>query len=109
MQEYGECIYGCDYAGWDKQPWGYYTRKGKDIYMVVFNPPYSKHLTVKTPKGVKVIKGALLNGKEISVKETARNEYNVNMPTKDPGEPFVIKLQIEESTGNADKYRDALT
>ena len=29
MQQYGECIYGCDYAGWDKQPWGYYTHKGK--------------------------------------------------------------------------------
>ena len=109
MQEYGECIYGCDYAGWDKQSWGYYTRKGKDVYMVVFNPPYSKHLAVKTPKGVKVIKGTLLNGKEITVIETARNEYNVNMPAKEPDEPFVIKLQIEENTGTADKYRDALT
>ena len=109
MQEYGECIYGCDYAGWDKQSWGYYTRKGKDVYMVVFNPPYSKLLVVKTPKGTKVTKAVLLDGKDIGVKETARNEYNVNMPAKAPAGPFVIKLQIEEDASVTDKYRDALT
>ena len=53
MKKNGQCIYGCDYAGWEKQPWGYYTRKGSDVYMVVFNCPYSKHLTVKTPKGTR--------------------------------------------------------
>lgn len=77
--------------------------------MVVFNPPYSKHLVIKTPKGTKVVKAALLDGKEVAVKETARNEYNVDMPAKDPEGPFVIKLQIEENAGVADKYRDALT
>ena len=77
--------------------------------MVVFNPPYSKHLTVKTPKGTQVVKAVLLNGKEVKVVETARNEYNVDMPAQDPGEPFVIKLQIKEAVGAADKYRDALT
>ena len=25
----------------------------KEVYMIVFNPPYSKHLVVKTPKGYK--------------------------------------------------------
>lgn len=38
MQQFGECIYGCDYAGWEKQAWGYYTRKEKEVYMVVFTP-----------------------------------------------------------------------
>lgn len=28
MKRYGECIYGCDYVGWDKQDWGYYICKG---------------------------------------------------------------------------------
>ena len=41
--------------------------------------------------------------------ETARNEYNVDMPAQEPGEPFVIKLQIKEAAGVVDKYRDALT
>lgn len=109
MKKNGQCIYGCDYAGWEKQPWGYYTRKGSDVYMVVFNCPYSKHLTVKTPKGTRVVKAALLNGKSVKVVETARNEYNVDMPAQEPGEPFVIKLQIKEAAGVVDKYRDALT
>ena len=109
MKKNGQCIYGCDYAGWEKQPWGYYTRKGSDVYMVVFNCPYSKHLTVKTPKGTQVVKAALLNGKSVKVVETVRNEYNVDMPAQEPGEPFVIKLQIKEAAGVVDKYRDALT
>lgn len=108
-KKYGECIYGCDYAGWTKQDWGYYTRKGQDVYMVVFNRPYSNFLIVQTPKGTKVAKAALLDGEQLQVIETARNEYNVAMPSKDTGEPFVIKLQIDEAAGAADKYRDALT
>ncbi len=109
MKQYGEAVYGCDYAGWKKQPWGYYTRKGDDVYMTVFNLPYSGHLTVETPKGTKVVKASLVGGKETKVTETARNEYNVNVPDKVPGGPFVIKLQIEEASGDSDRYRDALT
>ncbi len=110
MKKYGECIYGCDYSGWEKQAWGYYTRKGKDVYMVVFNPPYSKHLVVKTPVGTEIVKAVTVNGgKDVKITETARNEYNVDMPDKDPGEPFVIKLETKEKTSETDKYRDALT
>lgn len=109
MKKYGECIYACDYAGFEKQDWGYYTRKGQDVYMVVFNRPYSGLLTVKTPKGTQLMGAALLTGEKVNVRETARNEYNVGMPAQDPAEPFVIKLQIKEKEGAADKYRDALT
>ena len=78
--------------------------------MVVFNPPYSKHLVVKTPAGTEVVKAVTMDGgQEVKVTETARNEYNVDMPAKDPGEPFVIKLETKEKTAGTDKYRDALT
>lgn len=109
MKKYGECVYACDYAGWEKQDWGYYTRKGQDVYMVVFNRPYAGFLSVKTPKETLLMKAALLDGQEVKVTETARNEYNIGMPVQEPGEPFVIKLQIKEKEGAADKYRDALT
>lgn len=26
MSRYGKAVYACDYAGFDKQDWGYYTR-----------------------------------------------------------------------------------
>lgn len=109
MKENGECIYGCDYAGWEKQSWGYYTRRGDEVYMVVFNSPYSRQLVVKVPKNTKIAKAILLNGKEVGVVETARDEYHVDMPAKDPGAPFVIKLQIDVQEGAADKYKEALT
>jgi alpha-L-fucosidase len=109
MKRYGECIYGCDYAGWDKQPWGYYTRKGDDVYMAVFNVPYSRHLTVVTPKNVKVTGATLIGGKDTPVTEAARNEYLVDVPENTPDGPFVIKLRIEDSSGEKDRYRDALT
>ncbi|WP_303011704.1 alpha-L-fucosidase [uncultured Bacteroides sp.] len=109
MKKNGECIYACDYAGLEKQDWGYYTRKGDDIYMVVFNVPYSKWLAVKTPKGMRVTEAALLDGGKAEVVETTRNEYNVGVPERRPDGPFVIKLRIENTQGNTEKYREALT
>ena len=88
---------------------GYYTRKGQEVYMVVFNRPYSGLLKVKVPKGTEIERAVLPDGQVVKVTETARNEYNVAMPSQDPGEPFIIKLQVKEASGAADGYRDALT
>ncbi|MDR0938761.1 MAG: alpha-L-fucosidase [Mediterranea sp.] len=111
MRRYGQAVYACDYAGLPKQDWGYYTRgKEGEVYMVVFNQPYSRRLTVKTPKGVTVKKAELLtSGEQLDVVETARNEYNISVPAQDQGEPYVIRLQMHSKEGGKDSYRDALT
>lgn len=109
MKTNSDCVYGCDYAGWEKQPWGYYTRKANRVNMVVFNPPYSRHLTVKVPKGTEITEATLADGKKVEVIETARNEYHVVMPKQSPDEPFVIRLDVKETSSKADSYRDALT
>ena len=110
MKENGECIYGCDYAGLEKMPWGYYTKNKKgEIYMIVFNQPFSKMLTVRVPKGMKILNAHLLNNKEVKVVETTRNEYNVCIPEKEFKGPWVIKLQVKDNEKKADQYRDALT
>ena len=111
MSRYGEAVYACDYAGFEKQGWGYYTRgKNGEVYMVVFNQPYSGRLIVKTPKGISVEKASLLGtGEEIQVVETTRNEYNVSVPKKNPGEPYVIQLKVRAAKGTKGIYRDALT
>lgn len=108
MRKYGECIYGCDYAGLEKQDWGYYTRHGENVYMVVFNRPYSSHLIVKSSKGEQLVSAELLDGTRLKVTETARDEYHVNMPVQDPSEPFVIRLHFEKAGENGKKYREAL-
>lgn len=110
MHKYGECIYGCDYAGWKKQSWGYYTRKNNDVYMVVFNPSYSGHLSVFVPKEQRILKATLLNSdKEVPVYEVARNEYNVDILFDKYSEPFVIKLIVESDDKTESKYVEALT
>ncbi len=111
MKQNGECVYSCDYAGFPKQNWGYYTRKGNTIYMVVFNVPYSGKLVVKTPRNLQIQGAATLSGNQkVEVVETAGNEYNVSVPAKQPGEPFVIKLEVsEKKSNNSNKYREALT
>ena len=66
-------------------------------------------LTVKTPKDVSVESAVMMDGgRALEVIETARNEYNVRMPSADPGEPFVIRLETGGSAGSGNKYRDAL-
>ena len=61
------------------------------VYMVVFNPPYSGQLTVKTPKGITITTAKTLTGEQTQVTETTRNEYNVSLPKNMPQEPFVIR------------------
>lgn len=111
MERNGAAIYGCDYAGFEKQDWGYYTRgKNGEVYMVVFNQPYSGHLIVKTPKGVSIEKASLPGtDKTVEVVETTRNEYNVSVPKKNPGEPYVIQLNVRTDKGTKGVYQDALT
>lgn len=109
MRKNGEAIYGCGYAGLAKQDWGYYTRNGNSLYMIVFNEPYTRQLCVKTPKGTAITGAALLDGTPLAVKETTNSEYNVAVPAVDPGEPYVIKLTFTEKDGTGNKYREALT
>ena len=67
-------------------------------------------MIVKTPKGISVEKASLLDTNEdIKVVETARNEYNVAVPKKNPGEPYVIQLKVRAAKGTKGIYRDALT
>ena len=112
MQRNGECIYGCDYAGLQKQDWGYYTRKGNIVYMIIFNVPCSKLLDVKLRKGIKITGISTLDGSQHpELIETARDQYNIRVPKKHAdNEPFVIKLTInDEAHEDQGHYREAMT
>lgn len=106
MLHNGEAIYGCGYAGFEKADWGYYTRKGDTVYMIVFNQPFGCRLRVKTPAGTAVRGASLVDGTPVGFMETARDEYNVN--TVESSEPYVIRLSIDAGSAEG-KYRDALT
>lgn len=110
MKTNSDAVYGCDYAGWKKQDWGYFTKNGNKVYLTVFNMPFSKLLNVEMPKGIKPIKASFLSGgQKVEWTETAKNQYNVIVPSNNFTEPFVIVLEIEETTSESKQYKDALT
>ena len=110
MKAYGECIYGCDYAGLAKQPWGYYTKNKKgEVYMIVFNRPCSQLLKVTLPSKTVITKATVLHHGDTQFVETTRNQYNVTLPAHLGDGPWVIKLQLKGGEGQKGEYREALT
>ncbi len=110
MAKNGEVIWDCGYAGWEKQDWGYFTRKNgsSSVNMIVFNQPVSGLLKVKVTGGVK-IRSARSGGKSYRVEEIAKNEYLIHFTEKQLKEPQVIVLETEKTGKEGDRYRDALT
>ncbi|WP_119080472.1 alpha-L-fucosidase [Chitinophaga alhagiae] len=109
MQQNGPAIYDCDYAGWDKQDWGYFTkpRSGGRVNMVVFNIPVSGLLKVKVPAGTKIAK-ATLAGKSMKVEEIAKDQFFIHLPQQAYKMPPVIILETGAGKGNA-QYQEAKT
>ncbi|MGX5818798.1 alpha-L-fucosidase [Chitinophaga lutea] len=109
MRQNGDAVYGCGYAGWEKQDWGYYTKPaaGGNVNMIVFNTPVSGLLKVKAPGGVRVTKASLA-GATLRVEEIAKDLYLVHLPQQRWTAPQRIVLE----TGGAaktDRYQDAKT
>lgn len=109
MKKNGECIYGCDYAGLKKQDWGYFTQHGDSTYMVVFNEPFSGGLIVNVNDGDEVKSATMIDGTQLKVVETTKNEFRISTPAAPQNEPYVIRLQILKKGGKGNTYKDALT
>ncbi|NIG56745.1 alpha-L-fucosidase [Chitinophaga sp. Cy-1792] len=112
MKVNGEAIYGAGYAGFEKQDWGYFTRKtGTDtVYMVVCNVPVSGKLRVKLPAG-KVIGSAYTleePGTQLSPELIVRNEYFIPIAQKVYTTPLVVVLTLWNGAA-ADHYEKAKT
>lgn len=113
MKNNREAIYGCGYAGWKKQDWGYFTKKigTNKIYMIVCNVPVSGILKIHTPEKVRIVKNyALRNVKEsFKICETQKNGFNLYLVKKKLNEPFVIVLETASEGSDQHKYQDAKT
>lgn len=107
-----EAIYNCEYAGFDKQDWGYFTRKtGTDkVYMVVFNVPLSGALRIKTPQKVGIKKAYMLADAQESFapEEISADEYFLHLKKTTPAKPFVIVLEtLKAGRDSGTKYEKA--
>lgn len=106
MSKNGEAIYGCGYAGFKEQKWGYFTRNSRsgEVYMIVCNPPYSGMLKVEVPAGTVVEKCTLLgNGaRELKLEKSTKHEFVVHAPAPKGHMPYVVKLTLKkgDSVGN---------
>lgn len=108
MQQYGNVVYGCDYAGWEKQDWGYYTKKkgSNALNLVVFNVPVSGLLKIKAPTGTRL---KMKQGNGLRLEEIAKDQYLIHMPVKLYTTPQVIMLETDGGGVNGDKYQEAKT
>lgn len=112
-----EAIYATEYVNLEKQGWGYYTRKGDKVYMIVFNRPISNKLKTIFPKGGSIPEKAMLleSKKETSLIDGGRNKQNdrifyINIPADyQPDKPFVIILDVKDNSNDKDSYQQAKT
>lgn len=92
-----EAIYNCGYAGYDKQDWGYFSKKtGTDkIYMLVFNVPVSGALRIKTPAKTVIKKASLLADatETFTPEQISGDEYFLHLKKGTHPQPFVIVLE----------------
>lgn len=102
LKENGEAVYHCDYAGWKKQDWGYYTKNTATgaLYAVIFNQPIDGLLKINTPDGV-ILKGCYKPGhrnEQLVIEEMTRGQFIIHVPPA-PAEPYVLVL--ETATGKS--------
>lgn len=117
MKINNEAIYGCSHADIKKQDWGYFTQKGRKLYLTVFNRPINNCLNVEiSKKGVKPTKAYFLTNKQpVVIQDAGKNKqnsslYNIVIPAKYISDkPFVIVLELEESQTNEKAYQQART
>jgi alpha-L-fucosidase len=95
-----DAIYNCEYAGWEKQDWGYYTKKTgtNKVFMIVFNVPVSGSLKIKPAKNMVVDKAYLLTtpNKALSMEKLDHGESFIHLPPAAYKQPFVIVLETKE-------------
>lgn len=102
MKVNSEAIYNCGYAGWEKQDWGYYTKKTGEnkVYLEVFNVPVSGSLKIKPSNKVAVEKAYFLSDpkKELPLEKLDYGFLFIHLPKGfKVKKPFVMVLETKAS------------
>lgn len=111
IHTYGNAIFDCGYAGFERQDWGYYTacRNGNTVNMVVFNVPVSRMLRIRLPIKLQLSSAKFTHSSEkIRVDESVKGEYFLHIPDKEYKEPFVIEIEVKNADGNGIYYMPPL-
>ena len=96
MKDNGEAIYHCDYLGWKKEDWGYYTKNTATgrIYAIIFNQPIDGLLKINTPDSVAMAASFKLGHKNqpLAIEKMTRGQFVIHLPPA-PAEPYVLVLE----------------
>lgn len=106
-----EAIYDCDYAGLEKQDWGYITKSNKTgkYYLIVFNTPVSGSLRLKLLPGMGINKiydlqtTATTYQPEEILKDNKGREYFIPLKTN-PAQPWVIVVETTDKENKSDVH-----
>ncbi|RPH30320.1 MAG: alpha-L-fucosidase [Bacteroidales bacterium] len=113
MKENSEAIYGCKYSELKKPDWGYYTQKGNNLYLIIFNKPINNVLRVTLPRSYnrKPVKAYFLAGQKPlgltrvipGLNKETNKYFDVTLPSGyAPDKPFVIVLELQDSKSEND-------
>lgn len=110
MKTNGEAIYNCEYAGLDKQDWGYFTKKtgSNKLYMIVFNVPVSGAYRIKLPAKMGIGKAYLLTQptQGLTKEEIHSNEYFIHLNRSSGNTPYVIVVETTANAGGSSNNYD---
>lgn len=110
MKINNEAIYNCEYSGWEKQDWGYYTKKaGEDkVYMIVFNVPVSGSLKIKPTRNILIDKTYFLSDskKQLSMEKLDNGASFIHLSeTTQTKRPFVIVLETKKGNQKSEEQK----
>ena len=111
MDKYHDAIYGCGFAGLERQDWGYYTapRVGGKVNLVVFNVPVNGLLRVKLDRKFMVTEAQFMAMKgDVKIHTSVNGEFFLEIPKKAYKEPFVIQISVKPLKGNGNHYMPPL-
>jgi alpha-L-fucosidase len=113
-----EAIYGAKYVDLPKSDYGYFTRKGKQLFLTVFNLPVNRTLrlaiarsTSEAPKNISLAgKNLLFKQIDMGMDRDNKLYYDVALPVNfQTNEPFVITIDMEKANKNQSTFGDAKT
>jgi alpha-L-fucosidase len=118
VQKNSEAIYGVRYADLPKPDYGYYTQKGKLLYLTVFNVPVNKVLRLTIPKKhsqqpLKAKLGTLnltIKQVDMGLDKDENIYYDIALPNNlEWIEPFSIRIDLDKKNIQKTAFGDAKT
>ncbi|MDR2981702.1 MAG: alpha-L-fucosidase [Puniceicoccales bacterium] len=115
MKVNSAAIYGVSHLNWKQQGWGYFTKKGDNIYLSVFNKPIDNRVKIIVPRGQAGPKTAKILGMTgtLDITSGGKNKGNesifyIHLPANAKFEkPFVIALEGKRDKNDKEVYDQA--